>query len=31
MPNHLKTRDEMVAWMAKELPKLTADMQNPRT
>jgi hypothetical protein len=30
MPNHLKTRDEMVAWMTKELPKLTADMQNPR-
>jgi hypothetical protein len=30
MPNHLKTRDEMVAWMTRELPKLTADMQNPR-
>jgi hypothetical protein len=30
MPNHLKTRDEMVAWMTNELPKLTADMQNPR-
>jgi hypothetical protein len=26
MPNHLKTRDEMVAWMAKELPKLTAEI-----
>ena len=24
MPNHLKTQDEMVAWMTKELPKLTA-------
>jgi hypothetical protein len=24
MPNHLKTRDEMVAWITKELPKLTA-------
>lgn len=24
MPDHLKTRDEMVAWMTKELPKLTA-------
>jgi hypothetical protein len=30
MPNHLKTRDEMVAWMTKELPKLTTDMQNRR-
>lgn len=25
MPTHLTTRDEMVAWMTKELPKLTAD------
>jgi hypothetical protein len=24
MPNHLKTRDDMVAWMTKELPRLTA-------
>jgi hypothetical protein len=24
MPDHLKTRDEMVAWMTKELPRLTA-------
>jgi hypothetical protein len=30
MPNHLQTRDEMVTWMTKELPKLTAEMQNPR-
>lgn len=29
MPNHLTTRDEMVAWMTKELPKLTADLANP--
>jgi hypothetical protein len=26
MPNHLKTCDEMVAWMTKELPKITAKM-----
>jgi hypothetical protein len=25
MPDHLKTRDEMVTWMTEELPKLTAD------
>lgn len=25
MPAHLTTKDEMVAWMTKELPKLTAD------
>jgi hypothetical protein len=25
MPGHLTTRDEMVAWMTKELPKLTVD------
>jgi hypothetical protein len=24
MPAHLKTRDEMVAWMTRELPRLTA-------
>jgi hypothetical protein len=24
MPDHLKTHDEMVAWMTRELPKLTA-------
>jgi hypothetical protein len=24
MPNHLRTRGEMVAWMTEELPKLTA-------
>ena len=30
MPSHLKTRDEMVAWMTSELPKLTAEIANPR-
>jgi hypothetical protein len=25
MPDHLKTNDEMIAWMTEELPKLTAD------
>jgi hypothetical protein len=24
MPGHLRSHDEMVAWMTKELPKLTA-------
>jgi len=31
MPKHLRTNDEMVAWMTKELPKLTADMESPRS
>jgi hypothetical protein len=26
MPERLKTREEMVAWMTTELPKLTADL-----
>lgn len=30
MPTHLKTADEMVDWMTKELPKLTAEMPNFR-
>ena len=30
MPDHLKTRDQMVDWMTKELPKLTAEIANPR-
>jgi hypothetical protein len=30
MPPQLKTHDEMVAWMTKELPKLTADMTRNR-
>ncbi len=30
MPEHLKTHDEMVAWMTKELPRLTADRPTPR-
>jgi hypothetical protein len=25
MPDNLKTREEMVAWMTRELPKLTAE------
>jgi hypothetical protein len=25
MPDQLKTRDEMVEWLTKELPKLTSD------
>jgi hypothetical protein len=29
MPDHLKTTDEMVAWMTQELPKLTAGIQKP--
>ncbi len=31
MPAHLKTSDQMVEWMTKELPKLTAEIANPRT
>jgi hypothetical protein len=31
MPNHLKTSDQMVDWMTKELPKLTAEIANPRS
>lgn len=31
MPAHLKTSDQMVDWMTKELPKLTAEIANPRT
>ncbi len=30
MPDHLKTHDEMVAWMTRDLPKLTAEMQQRR-
>lgn len=30
MPKHLKTNDQMVEWMTKELPKLTAEIANPR-
>jgi hypothetical protein len=30
MPDHLRTSDQMVEWMTKELPKLTADIANPR-
>ncbi|WP_230529924.1 hypothetical protein [Microvirga roseola] len=31
MPDHLRTRDEMVDWLTKDLPRLTSEMQNPRT
>jgi len=31
MPADLKTSDQMVDWMTKELPKLTAEIANPRT
>jgi hypothetical protein len=30
MPDHLKTHEEMVAWMARELPKLTAEIHQRR-
>ena len=30
MPDHLKTHDEMVAWMTRELPKLTAELHQRR-
>jgi hypothetical protein len=30
MPDHLKTRHEMVAWMTRELPKLTAEIHQRR-
>ena len=30
MPTHLTTRDQMVEWMTKELPKLTAEIAGPR-
>ena len=30
MPDHLKTHDEMVAWMTRELPKLTAERHQRR-
>ena len=31
MPAHLKTSDQMVDWMTKDLPKLTAEIANPRS
>ena len=31
MPDCLKTREEMVAWMTRELPKLTADAGRSET
>ena len=30
MPEHLKSRDEMVAWMTKDLPKIIAETPRPR-
>ena len=30
MPDHLKTRDEMVAWMTRDLPKLLNEPPRPR-
>jgi hypothetical protein len=30
MPDHLRTRDEMVDWMTKDLPKLLAETPGPR-
>jgi len=30
MPSNLRTSEEMVDWMTKELPKLTATMSNSR-
>jgi len=30
MPEHLKTHDQMVEWMTKELPRLTAGATTPR-
>jgi hypothetical protein len=31
MPSRLSTRDEMVAWMTRDLPRLTAEQPDPRT
>ena len=31
MPKHLRTSNEMVAWMTQELPKLTAEITNSRS
>ncbi|PVE24874.1 hypothetical protein DC522_08095 [Microvirga sp. KLBC 81] len=30
IPDHLKTADEMVAWMIRDMPRLTAEAQKPR-
>ena len=30
MPDHLKTNDEMVTWMTRELPRLTAERHQRR-
>jgi hypothetical protein len=31
MPERLRTREEMVAWLTNDLPKLTADRSESRT
>jgi hypothetical protein len=31
MPERLRTREEMVAWLTNDLPKLTADRSEPQT
>jgi hypothetical protein len=30
IPENLKTADEMVTWMTRDMPKLTAEAQRPR-
>ncbi len=30
MPDHLRTNDEVVTWLTKDLPKLTAVIAKPR-
>lgn len=31
MPEHLKTADSMIAWMTRDLPRLTAESQKSRS
>jgi hypothetical protein len=31
MPGHLRTSNDMVAWMTQELPRLTAEITSPRS
>lgn len=30
IPDHLKTADEMVTWMTRDMPKLAAEAQRPQ-
>ncbi|KLK93667.1 hypothetical protein AA309_07370 [Microvirga vignae] len=30
MPDHLRTNDEVVAWLTQDLPKLTTELSRPR-